>query len=138
MGHPFLTDEWIAAVMALQEEYRSQVGPPPTALRLNGTIKGVPFQDEPLAVHLDTTSGVGVIQKGHVDRADATLTTDYETAKALFVTGQAQAVMTAFLDGRILVQGDLSKLVATLSPAGPGDDVRREIAERVRELTDLG
>ena len=137
MGHRFLTDDWIAAVMALQEEYRSRVTAPPTALRLNGTIKGVPFQDEPLAVNLDTSSGVGVVRRGHLDSADVTLTTDYETAKALFVTGQAQSVMTAFFDGRIVVQGDLSRLVATLTGAGAGDDVRKEIAERVRELTEL-
>jgi hypothetical protein len=137
VGHRFLTDDWIAAVMALQEEYRSRVSPPSTALRLNGTIRDVPFQDAPLAVNLDTSSGVGVVRRGHLDGADVTLTTDYETAKALFVTGQAQSLMTAFLDGRIVVQGDLSKLVTTLSGAGAADDVRTEIAERVRGLTEL-
>ena len=50
--------------------------------------------------------------QGLVDDADVTLTTDYATAKDVFVSGNQQAGMQAFMAGKVKVQGDMTKLMA--------------------------
>ncbi len=44
----------------------------------------------------------------------------YDTARSLFVQGDVQAVLQAFLGGRIKVDGDLSKLLDPRSGIWPG------------------
>ena len=48
---------------------------------------------------------------GLLDDADVTLTTDYGTAKDVFVSGNQQAGMQAFMAGKVKVQGDMTKLM---------------------------
>ncbi len=61
---------------------------------------------------------------GHRDDADLTLTTDYATAKDIFMSGNPQAGMQAFMEGKVKVQGDLTKLMAAqaagVGPGAPG------------------
>jgi len=136
VGHQFLSEEWVAAVVALQEEYLGRVTPPRTPLRLNGTVSDAPFASEPVAMSLDTSTGVGVVRHGHRDDAVVTMSTDYRTARALLVDGDPGAVIDAFMSGRILVQGDLATLIAALTEAGAPDEIRAEIAGRIRAFTD--
>ncbi|HEX9506678.1 MAG TPA: hypothetical protein VGA62_11820, partial [Acidimicrobiia bacterium] len=50
-----------------------------------------------------------------------TLTTDYVTARDIFVSANPQAGMQAFMDGRVKLRGDLTKLMAAqLAGTGPG------------------
>jgi len=136
VGHQFLSEEWVAAVVALQEEYLGRATPPRTPLRLNGTVTDAPFAEGPVSMSLDTSSGVGVVRHGHLDDAVVTMSTDYETARTLLVDGDPQAVIDAFMRGRILVQGDLATLIAALTEASAPDEVRTEIAGRIRAFTD--
>ena len=137
MGHLFLSAEWVRAVTSLQGEFVNRVEPPTAPLRLNGTVNDAPFGDGPIEMHLDTSSGLGVVQHGHMATADVTITTDYRTAEALFVGGDPQAIMAAFLEGRIVVQGDLTKLVNAIGEASVSNSVRSEVASRVKDITDL-
>jgi hypothetical protein len=137
VAYQFLSDEWVEAVVALQDEYFGRAQPPATPLRLNGTVRDAPFRSGDVAMSLDTSTGLGVVTTGHLEDASVTLTTDYETAKTLFVDGDPQAVMQAFMAGRILVQGDLATLIAAMTEATAPDEVRREIAERIRAITVL-
>jgi hypothetical protein len=137
VAYQFLSDEWVEAVVALQDEYFGRAQPPATPLRLNGTVRDAPFRSGDVAMSLDTSTGLGVVTTGHLEDASVTLTTDYETAKKLFVDGDPQAVMQAFMAGRILVQGDLATLIAAMTEATAPDEVRREIAERIRAITVL-
>jgi hypothetical protein len=58
---------------------------------------------------------------GHLERPDLTLTTDYATAKSIFMSGEPQAAMQAFMDGKVKLQGDLTKLMAAqVAGTGPG------------------
>jgi hypothetical protein len=134
--HQFLSEEWVAAVLSLQDEYRDRVTPPQAPLRLNGTVTDAPFGEGPIAMSLDTSSGLGVVRTGHLDDAVVTMSTDYRTAHALLVDGDPQAVIEAFMSGRILVQGDLATLITALTEAGAPDETRAEIAARVREITE--
>ena len=58
---------------------------------------------------------------GHLNSADLTLTTDYVTARDIFMSGNPQAGMQAFMEGKVKVQGDLTKLMAAqVAGTGPG------------------
>ncbi|MGC8628021.1 MAG: SCP2 sterol-binding domain-containing protein [Acidimicrobiales bacterium] len=80
-------------------------------MRLNLVITSAPFGPEPINAYIDTSSGHFDIGTGHVDSPDVTVSMSYGTAKALFVSGNVQAVLQAFLAGQIKVDGDLSKLL---------------------------
>src|SRR4029077_5707329 len=49
--------------------------------------------------------------KGGTDEADLTLSTDIDTARQVFVAGDQQAGMQAFMSGKVRVQGDMTKLM---------------------------
>ena len=64
---------------------------------------------------------------GHLDKADVTVTLDYDTAKAVFVDGTVAAAMTAFMEGKVRVQGEMAKLLAALRQLTPA---RRVVGQR--------
>lgn len=133
MAMPFLSDEWLDAVLALQAEYRDKVPPPAVRMRMNQIITGVPFGDGTVHLHVDTTAGVAVMGRGHLEAADVTVTTDYETAKSLLVARDQQAAMQAFMQGKIRAQGDLAKLMV---PPPPKNEAQIEMEQKIRELTE--
>jgi hypothetical protein len=82
MTHLFLSDEWMAAAHEIREKYADQVPPVTTVIKINQVIIDVPFGDGEVRSYLDTSSGHLVMELGELDDADATVTTDYDTAKA--------------------------------------------------------
>ena len=65
-----------------------------------------------------------------------TVTVDYPTAKAAFVTRDQQEVMQAFLSGKILVDGDASKLLALQSGAPADiDPIAVEMYQKLDAMT---
>ena len=112
--HEFLSPSWIDAVRALRDEYHDRVKPPSIAVRANVVVTGAPF-DEP----------------------DLTITTDYATAKALFVQQDPNAAIQAVFGGKIRVQGEMTKLLALQLPLNEADSaaVAREVAERIKAFT---
>ncbi len=123
-AHPFLSDAWIEEARALRARYEDQMPPPAIPVRLNVVVTEIPHRDEELEGHIDSTAGQTIIEQGHVAGADLTITIDYATAKAAFVTRDQQAVMVAFFSGRIFVEGDASKLLALqASPPESGSDL---------------
>jgi putative sterol carrier protein len=83
---------------------------------------------------MDTSSGEMEMDTGHIDGADLTVTLDYDTAKAIFVEGNPQAGMQAFMAGKIKVQGDMTKLMAM--QAGAPDPTAQEVAKRIADITE--
>jgi hypothetical protein len=84
---------------------------------------------------IDTSQGI-LIEPVELEGADLTAQLDYDTAKALFVEQDPQAIMQAFFGGKIRITGDATKLL-TLPMPKPGDsspelDLLREISERVK------
>ena len=97
-------------------------------------IKDAPFGDSPIQAHLDTTGEEVELELGHIEGASTTITTDYDTTKALFVQQDQQAAMQAFIGGRIQITGDMTKVMLLMQTAP--DQAALEIAERIRAITD--
>jgi len=134
MTHAFLSDEWLAAAKAVREKYTDQATKVTTSIKMNQIITDVPFGEGTLNVYLDTSSGDVVMDLGAMDAPDLTVTTDYETARQVFVEQNQAAGMQAFIAGKIKVQGDMMKMMA-LQSAMPNDEIARLIATEIKELT---
>ena len=105
MTHAFLSDEWMAAAKAVREKYAGQSTKVTTIIKMNQVITDVPFGDGTLNVFLDTSSGDVVMDLGALEAPDLTVTTDYVTARQVFVDQNQAAGMQAFMSGKIKVQG---------------------------------
>ena len=132
--HPFLSEEWMTAAKGIREKYSHEIPEITTVIRINQVITDVPFGDGEVHSHLDTSSGHVMMELGLLDEADATITTDYETARALFVDADQAAAMQAFMSGKVKVQGDMMKMMA-LQTATPDTDVTRQVGEEIRSIT---
>jgi len=134
VAYAFLSDEWIAGAEAIRDRYVDRGNPLPVQVRMNVIITGVPFGEGAVRMYLDTSQNGVAFERGHLDNPEVTVTTDYGTAKALFVDMDQQVGMQAFLAGRVKVQGDLTKLMAL--QAGPPDDRARQMAEETKDITE--
>src|SRR6266545_2638615 len=100
---------------------------------MNLKITASPF-DGDLIMHMAATGGTADWGKGHLDDADVTLTLAYDTARAIFVDGNPQAAIEAFMAGRIIVQGDITKLMMTQG-SGPGS-AASALTRALQEITE--
>ena len=133
MPHPFLSDEWLAEAKAIREKYAGQGTPIGHKIKMNQVITGVPFGSGELQLYMDTSSGEIDMEKGALDDADVTVTTDYETARKIFVDQDPQAGMQAFMSGKIKVQGDMMKLMQMQSTAP--DETSKKVADEIKAIT---
>ena len=134
MPNPFLSDEWMTEAKAIRAKYEGQTGKVSQSIRVNQMITDVPFGNGTISSFIDTSSGDVVMDIGSLDAPDVTITTDYATAKKLFVDQDAAAAMQAFMGGKIKVQGDMMKMMA-LQTAMPTDDASKAIAEEIKAIT---
>ena len=134
MTHQFLTEEWMTAAKAIREKYADQVPPVTVSIRMNQVITDVPFGEGTINAYLDTSSGVLEMELGALETPDLTLTTDYATAKAVFVDQYQAAGMQAFMSGKIKVQGDMMKMMA-MQTSMPQDDIAKQIAAEIQGIT---
>ncbi len=134
MPHPFLSDEWMAEARAIRERYAGTTGKVSQSIKMNQIVTGVPFGEGRMETHLDTSSGDVVMDIGALEDADVTVTTDYETAKTLFVDQDPAAAMQAFMGGKITVQGDMMKLMA-MQMAMPTDEASQKMSEEIKAIT---
>lgn len=131
----FLTEEWMEAARKLREEYADKISAQPAhSMRANLIVNEVPFGEGTLNAHLDTSGGELELEEGHLDNPDLTLTVDYATAKAIFIEGNQQAGMQAFMSGKIKVQGDMTKMMA-MQTAAP-DPNAEEMQKKLAAMTD--
>ena len=135
MPHAFLSDEWMTAAKEIRQKYAGQTTKVTQSLKINQVVTGAPFGEGTVESYLDTSSGDVVMDLGRLEDADVTVTTDYATAKAIFVDQDPAAGMQAFMTGRIQVQGDMMKLMA-MQTAMPTDDASRQIADEIKTITE--
>ena len=135
MPFPFLSAEWMDAARAIRHKYADQSPAITISVRMNQVITDSPFDDGDILLYLDTSSGSLVMEPGELETPDLTLTTDYDTAKKIFVDQDQAAGMQAFMAGKIKVQGDMMKMMA-MQTSMPQDDVTRAIAEAVKSITE--
>jgi hypothetical protein len=132
MAYEFLSPEWLVAAQEIRDGL-GDVGPAPVELVMNLTVTEVPFQNDHLLAHLDTNAGPLALEAQHHESPHISITIGWATAKALLIDGQSQAVMSAFMAGKIRVEGDMSKLVALQNQA---PDPRADaVIAALREIT---
>ena len=134
MPYPFLSREWMDAAKAIREKYADQSSEITISVRMNQVITDVPFGDDDVKLFLDTSSGSLVMEAGELETPDLTLTTDYDTAKKIFVDQDQAAGMQAFMAGKIKVQGDMMKMMA-MQTSMPNDDIAKTIAQEIKDIT---
>jgi putative sterol carrier protein len=112
--YPFLSDEWFEAADKLIKEH-SPGAPPAANILMNLEVADA---GKTIAFHMGSKDGGALFGKGHQEGADLTLSTDIDTAKAVFVSGDQQAGMQAFMSGKVRVQGDMTKLMMAQAQGG--------------------
>ena len=131
--YEFLSDDWLGEARAIRAEFDGKGETIEHSIRMNLVVNEVPFGGGTLDAHADTSSGSLVLDIGHIDPVDLTVTIGYEIAKAILVEGDPNAGLQAFMQGKIKVEGDISKLMAlqTMTP----DPVAAEIGARIQAIT---
>jgi hypothetical protein len=124
----FLSDEWFTEVEQLVEKHGADA-PPQANVMVNLVITETPFGEREM--HMGAREGKGEWGVGHTADADVTLTTDYTTAKQVFASGDPNAGMQAFMQGKVRVQGDMAKLMA--SQQGGGNAALQQAIQDVTE-----
>lgn len=125
--YQFLSDDWFTEVEKLVEKHGADA-PPQTNVMVNLVITDTPFGDE-RQMHMGAHDGKGEWGKGHRADADVTLTTDYVTAKQVFASNDPNAGMQAFMQGKVRVQGDMAKLMASQQQGGGNPALQAAIEE---------
>ncbi|MDW3216852.1 MAG: SCP2 sterol-binding domain-containing protein [Ilumatobacteraceae bacterium] len=132
--YTFLTDEWIEAARALRVRYADRLPDVTVEVRINQVVTGVPFGEGTIRAYIDSTDGNLDLELGELDEPDVTLTTDYETAKAMVVDQDPAVVMQSFMAGKITVQGDMMKLMA-MQTSVPVNEASVEFAAELQSIT---
>lgn len=108
---PFLSPEWIEAVKTLRDDYSGDIPESPVEVKFNINVNKSPHHDgNGIEAHIDSSKGQMMIDSGHLQEPELTISLDYEIAKAMFISRDPSKVMEAFFGGKILVEGDASKL----------------------------
>jgi hypothetical protein len=132
MPYPFLSEEWIAAARDIRAKYSNVEAATEiaVAVRINQVISDVPFGSGTIQAYFDTSQGMLQMELGALDNPDATITTDYHTARSIFVEQDPTAGMQALLSGKVAVEGDMLKLLAlqaTIVNAGAAEEIAAEM-----------
>lgn len=130
MAHEFLSDDWFDAVDAL----RHSIEPPPA--QLADVVLNVTVADGPNG-NVDSTVAGGLFSRGLTPEAPTKVTVPYDVARSLFVDGNPQAAMQAFMSGTIKVEGDMTKLMSLQSLAADPklQQQQQELQQKLSELT---
>lgn len=132
-SHPFLSDDWMASARTIREEVTGGIGDDETPdVRMNQVITDVPFGEGTINLHMESKDGQVVMEVGHLDDPEVSVTVDYETAKAIFL--DPTTAVQHFMTGRIKVQGDMTKLML-LMQAPTADPRAAEVQKRLAEIT---
>ena len=135
MTYPFLSTSWMDAAKAIRANYAGQAPTITAVIRINQVITDVPFGDGTILACMDTSSGEMEVELGALENPDATVTTDWATARAIFGLNDQAAAMQAFMGGKIKVAGDMMKMMA-MQTSIPQSDITAKIAEEIKNITE--
>ncbi|HEX7353252.1 MAG TPA: SCP2 sterol-binding domain-containing protein [Mycobacteriales bacterium] len=124
MPHPFLSDAWFDAVKALAAE--SPTPMLPASARINMVVTAAPDGDREMHI------GDGTFGPGLLEDAGTKITVPYDVAKDMFVKGDQQAAMQAFMSGKIKVEGNMAALMAMQAQ---GQSASADTQAKLREIT---
>jgi len=137
MSHAFLSTDWMDAAREIRAKYADQATKVTTSIKMNQVITDVPAEvadGGQIKCFIDTSSGDVVMDLGELETPDLTVTTDYTTARKIFVEQDQAAGMQAFMSGKIKVQGDMMKMMA-MQTSMPNDEIAKTIAGEIKDIT---
>jgi len=128
MGYRFLSDEWFDEVKRLTEA-AGDLGLSEAAKDLVMNIRVTRDEGD-----CEMCIGGGAITKGLDPSAPITLTVPFDVAQKMFVYQDQNAGTQAYMSGKLKIEGDMSKLLASVNiqptPA------QEELSKRVQDITD--
>ena len=94
-----------------------------------------PYGDK--QVSIVAREGSVALIESHQEFADVTVKSDYDTAKALFLQGTMAIVMNAMMQGKVVVQGNMAKLMSMASNPGATGAMPflEDINTKLKEIT---
>jgi hypothetical protein len=128
MGHVFLSKDWFAEVDKITAELSPPVPEVIKDLVINFRVKGGPQGD------VEARMEAGRLLQGFGANAPATVNLPFDVARKMMVENDQNAAMQAFMSGQIVVEGDMTKIMA-MQAAGPPSPESQKLAERVRAMT---
>lgn len=130
----FLSPEWELAAESLSETNTADA-PADVSFSMNVTITPTPYGDK--LISISAHEGVARVEKQHLDTADMSVKTDYETAYTLFLEGEMNVVLSAMMEGKITVSGDIAKLLSMASSANamPSVPFLEDLGTRLKAIT---
>ena len=134
MSHQFLSESWIEAARDIRHRYAGDVPGIDVVVRINVITTKVPFGEGTISAYIDTSNGSLEMELGSIEESDLTVTTDYETARKLFVEQDPTASMQAFMAGRIKVEGDITRLMV-MQTSLPQTDKTEAVAAEIKAIT---
>ena len=123
---PFLSDPWFDAAEKLINHHKPET--PPQNLVMNLEVAD---GDNVIKFFMGSKNGDVLFGKGVTDGADLTMSTDVDTARSVFVSGDQQAGMQAFMAGKVRVQGDMTKLMMS-----GGGGANADLTAALQEITE--
>ena len=133
-AYPFLSEDWMTAAQGIREEYAGRLeGGETPEVRMNQIITDMPFGEDTVNFHIDSTAGHMSMAQGHLAGAEVSVTLDYETARAIFL--DPATAIQHFMAGKIKVQGDMTKLMGLMQAPTAGPDAA-EVQKRLVEITE--
>jgi hypothetical protein len=131
---PFLSPEWEAVAEGFGSEVHPEA-PEGIEFSLNVTVSPTPYGDKLLSIRAE--NGSVHIEKEHVGSPDVSVKTDYDTAYDLFLGADMNVILSAMLEGKIVVNGDIAKLLALAPAPGamPSMPFSEEMGEQLRNIT---
>jgi putative sterol carrier protein len=128
MGVKFLSDEWFAKVKELTDDAGDMEVPDALKnLTFNMTVTVADGTEKKVHMH------AGQFGPGHKD-ASVTVIIPADLAKKIFIEGDQQAGMQAFMSGQMRVEGDVTQLMV-LQSVQPSDDMKDLMAD-IKDITD--
>ena len=124
----------MSAVRDIRTKYRGKTVKIDQSIKMNQVITGAPFGGGTVHSFLDTSSGEVVMDLGSLPDAEVTITTDYQTARKIFLEQDPTAAMVALMSGYIKVDGDIVKML-TMQAVIPQDDIGKQVAQEILAIT---
>jgi putative sterol carrier protein len=120
--YQFLSDPWFDAAEKLIQEHKPEV--PPANLVMNLEVAN---GSDTVKFFMGAKDGEVLFGKGTTEGADLTMSTDIDTARSVFVSGDQQA----FMAGKVRVQGDMTKLMMQ-----GGGGANAQLTEALQSITE--
>ena len=128
MAEVFLSDGWFTQAAKIQNDVNPPVPAAIKDLKINMQVTGAPSGEVSFRME------AGKLVKGHAADAPTKLVIPFDTARAMLIDQNQQAVMSAFMSGQIRVEGDMAKLMQ-MQMAGPPSPEAQKVSQLIKEMT---